>query len=837
MKALWDMHRPANGGSMAARIHALVQAEPGVGAGNGAPDDFQTMLDLVLRMRQPAGVCWGPEARLFYNDDYSIILGDKHPHALGQPLSEIWPELMDVLEPSIAAVLAGEPQTWEETPFALAGRGEGLVTGWFTVTWTPIKQANGSIGGFLMVATETTLRHQAEAELRAKEERQAFLLKLSDAVRNLVDADAIKSAASGLLGEHLGADRVGYAELLPDGEHMVARREFARIGPAHSTRVFRPAEFGSILDDLLRGRVAVIPDAATHPASQAFIAEWEKIETRAAIAYPIVKDDRLAAVMYVQAVSPRNWSQAEADLVGDVGERTWEAVERARAVANLREREADLARVQRIGGVGGLDIDIANGLRGWRSPEYLRLHGLTEDHGEEAHAQWLARLHPGDLEQAEATFLRALNSSEMVYENEYRIIRPSDGAVRWIHARADIERDDDGRAVRLRGAHSDVTEHKELQEVLRQSEERQNFLLRLSDRLRPLHSSDETTEIASQMLGAELGASRAFYVEYDAAGGFGDVLRDYAVAGLPSLAGRYPFETFRKSFERIAEGRTWVVEDLMADETLSAGERDFYLSQGIAAWVDVPLVKNGDLKAILCIVQTEPRRWSPRDISLVEAVAERTWAAVERARVETSLRLREEQLTVMVGELQHRTRNLMTVVEAISKQTLAGSVSLETFQEKFNTRMKALSRVQGLLSRRDVAAVGLRQLVEMELDALGGLQQSTLEGSDVRIRPTYVQTLALAVHELVTNALKHGALSREQGRLRVDWRLEDGDIVIDWAEDCGDAAAIDVTANKGYGRELIEKALPYTLGAKVAFQLGRHGLHCRIVLPPRVHGG
>lgn len=145
---------------------------------------------------------------------------------------------------------------------------------------------------------------------------------------------------------------------------------------------------------------------------------------------------------------------------------------RKKAEAALRQREADLARVQRIGQVGGLDIDVVAGLSSRRSPEYLRLHGLPRDTAVETHDDWRARVHPDDRAQAEAALRTALQSDAGSYQNEYRIVRPNDGEVRWIQARADIERGDDGRALRLRGAHVDVTDQKQVQAALRESEQR-----------------------------------------------------------------------------------------------------------------------------------------------------------------------------------------------------------------------------------------------------------------------------------------------------------------------------------------------------------------------------
>ncbi|MDB5512185.1 MAG: hypothetical protein JWR08_1668 [Enterovirga sp.] len=124
----------------------------------------------------------------------------------------------------------------------------------------------------------------------------------------------------------------------------------------------------------------------------------------------------------------------------------------------LRRREAELARVQRIAGVGGLEVDLRDGFVNRRSPEYLRLHGLPPEAEREAHEAWVQRIHPADRAKTERDFREAVAGSAMRYDAEYRIIRPADGQVRWISATAEIERDAAGRAVRLIGAHRDVTE-------------------------------------------------------------------------------------------------------------------------------------------------------------------------------------------------------------------------------------------------------------------------------------------------------------------------------------------------------------------------------------------
>jgi len=149
--------------------------------------------------------------------------------------------------------------------------------------------------------------------------------------------------------------------------------------------------------------------------------------------------------------------------------------ERRQAERGILAREAELARVQAAGRVAGIDIDLVNALSTpRRSPEYQRLHGLSPDVIAETHDDWLNRVHPDDRETAERT-LRDAIAVGATYENEYRIVRPDNGETRWILAKADIERDNAGNALRLVGAHIDITERKHAERDLRDREERLNL--------------------------------------------------------------------------------------------------------------------------------------------------------------------------------------------------------------------------------------------------------------------------------------------------------------------------------------------------------------------------
>lgn len=190
----------------------------------------------------------------------------------------------------------------------------------------------------------------------------------------------------------------------------------------------------------------------------------------------------------------------------------------------------------------------------------------------------------------------------------------------------------------------------------------------------------------------------------------------------------------------------------------------------------------------------------------------------------------EEKATVakmemLVAELHHRTRNLIAVVHSIASQTLASTGPGEAFRAAFDNRLKALARVQGLLSRTGDEPITMAGLIRMELDALGATtlgNRVRIEGPEIRIRPSSVQTLALALHELATNARKYGALSNDSGRLSVSWRIMETAaghrFALEWRETGGRPPSQEVSQRRSYGRELLERALPYMLGGSTSFE-------------------
>lgn len=195
----------------------------------------------------------------------------------------------------------------------------------------------------------------------------------------------------------------------------------------------------------------------------------------------------------------------------------------------------------------------------------------------------------------------------------------------------------------------------------------------------------------------------------------------------------------------------------------------------------------------------------------------------------------EARQQLLIAELQHRTRNLLALVRSIAAQTQRRSTSLDEFTARFGARLAALSRVQSLLSSGEGAAVSLVDLVAGELGALGAKPDGdriVIRGPEIELSSKAVQVLALALHELATNAVKHGALAQEQARLEMLWQVPAGQpvLILHWAE-TGVVLPPHFADTRGFGRQLIEQALPYDLGAETRFAFAPDGVRCEIRLP------
>ncbi|HEU4323765.1 MAG TPA: PAS domain S-box protein [Roseiflexaceae bacterium] len=273
-------------------------------------------------------------------------------------------------------------------------------------------------------------------------------------------------------------------------------------------------------------------------------------------------------------------------------------------------------------------------------------HGATELYGwtrDEAIGQDLHTLLRTEFEIPFEQLLSQLHQQDRLEREVVQMTR--DGRRLTLLCRWALDRDQEGRPGAILTTYNDITERKRMEQALRASEERQAFLLKLSDALQTLADPIEVQATASRLLGEHLGADRAYYVEIDEVNQGFVVARDWHRPGAPSHAGRSPLDDWPMPWLR--KGDTWVVCDTDSDPAMPDDQRASYRGNDIGAAVVVPLVKRGRLVATLAINQRAPRAWTPSEVLLVEEVAERTWAAVERAQAQAAVRKSEARFRTL----------------------------------------------------------------------------------------------------------------------------------------------------------------------------------------------
>ena len=199
----------------------------------------------------------------------------------------------------------------------------------------------------------------------------------------------------------------------------------------------------------------------------------------------------------------------------------------------------------------------------------------------------------------------------------------------------------------------------------------------------------------------------------------------------------------------------------------------------------------------------------------------------------------EERQQAGLAELQHHTRNTLAVIRSIVRRTMEKSESLDEASAHLEGRINAFARVQAAITRRPSIEINLASIVAEELRAAGGREGDnlTIEGPPLGLAPRAAETMGLAIHELATNALKYGALasSSRTGRIDIEWRLEKDLLRFVWAESGVDD--LKQTGRRGFGFEVLERTLPYELGATVELRFAPSGLNFTAAIPLRAISG
>jgi PAS domain S-box-containing protein len=355
--------------------------------------------------------------------------------------------------PSRRALFCGETVRAEPMTFS---RGDGRLIN-LEMYAGPVHSETGEIVASVAVAIDVTERRVAEA-------RQAFLFRLQDALRGLSEPAEIITTAATLLGRHLGAARIGYSEMQSDDESVLIINGYSDGVPAVNG-LFRLAAFGPHHEREMRaGRTLVYEDVqADERGAREF---GRELGTRAHVSVPLVRNGRFTGSLYVTHSRPYGWTPADIGLIEDVAARIWDAAERGRAEARLRESEERLRLALESTGLGSWEYDAITG-KTIRSARHDAIFGYPEPMSDWSYERFAEHISESDRALIEAGFRAALEHGED-WSVECRMIR-TDGSHGWLNLCARPHRDSDGKVIRLLGTVADITERKRAEEAVVQT--------------------------------------------------------------------------------------------------------------------------------------------------------------------------------------------------------------------------------------------------------------------------------------------------------------------------------------------------------------------------------
>jgi PAS domain S-box-containing protein len=465
-------------------------------------------------------------------------------------------------------------------------------------------------------------------------------------------------------------------------------------------------------------------------------------------------------------------------IIGMVGV-SIEVTERRRIEAALRASESRLRLAMEAGRMAVWSYDAVRD-RIDSSPELSQLLGYPADAVLDIE-ELRARYYPGELERLRGFAQAALAEGERFFEAEYRAYRP-DGNLRWYLMRAEFELDAAGAPLRVTGVVLDITGRKAAEEALAEREAE----------LKAALDAGQLAVIDYDHMTGEVRASERMNELYGYPPGHRLTIEDIRARYHPDSAA----EIYRKRDEDAAASDTnfdWTLRLRMPD-----GSPRWL--QGLGEYIRDAGGRIVRSRGIVMDV-TERKRW-------------------------------EEHQRLLVNELNHRVKNTLAVVQALAWQTFRGAADTGAAQSAFEARLAALSAAHDLLTRQNWEAASLSEIVAASaghVDAYRG--RILVSGPPVEIAPKPAVSIAMALHELSTNAIKYGALSNAHGRVEIDWTLaEAGDrLRLTWREKDGPETR--APARKGFGLRMIERGLAAELGGDVRLDFAPTGLVCTIDAP------
>lgn len=205
----------------------------------------------------------------------------------------------------------------------------------------------------------------------------------------------------------------------------------------------------------------------------------------------------------------------------------------------------------------------------------------------------------------------------------------------------------------------------------------------------------------------------------------------------------------------------------------------------------------------------------------------------------TEYRRLDERVLMLMREVAHRSKNMLAIVQGLATQSAKTSVTVKDFIGKFTGRLMSLGHAQDLLTATDWRGASITELVDFQLEPYRDVYGSQIEtrGRQLMLKSNAAQYLSLALHELVTNAVKHGALSEPGGFVSVAWRLvtskKDGKLyfVLVWSERGEEKAVSEWDGHNGFGRIMLTRIAPQAVQGEVSMRFRPEGIIYRLTAP------
>lgn len=340
---------------------------------------------------------------------------------------------------------------------------------------------------------------------------------------------------------------------------------------------------------------------------------------------------------------------------------------------------------------------------------------------------------------------------------------------------------------------------------------RQSGLVALSDVLRD--ERDVATMISRSMavIGEAFGADRATYGELDHDIETLHVAKGWALPGMPPIQGLYRFDDYGRLRETLLAGEALVITDILTDPRTS-GDSAGWLALEARGVINVPVREDGRNVALMLVHFSKPHEWSSDEIHWLHNAADRLEVAIARRRA-------DEFQAVINGEIAHRLRNTLAMVQAVARMTLRDALSRDE-AHRFYDRLQALGRAHDLLHGDGQRAAHLGDLIASILRDASMIDRCRLEGPVIWLGSRAAMSTALLIHEMTTNACKYGAFSVAVGEIAIGWHIDDSgtmpELVLHWTERMGPPAS--VPTRMGFGSRLISFGLIGTGGVVLRYE-------------------